>query len=86
MSDYFKKKSLLAMMAVRNEAERYLKPVLDRLSNYVDGIVILDDASTDGTPDLCRAHPKVIRFERLTTPLFAQNEAALRSKLWDLTV
>ncbi|HBR28642.1 MAG TPA: glycosyl transferase [Firmicutes bacterium] len=86
MSDYFNKRSLLAMMAVRNEAERYLKPVLDRLSTYVDGIVILDDASTDGTPDLCRAHPKVIRFERLTTPLFVQNEAALRRKLWDLTV
>lgn len=84
--NYIKKRSLLAMMAVRNEADRYLQPVLNRLGAFVDGIVILDDASTDHTPELCRAHPQVIRFERLSTPLFPRNEALLRSKLWALTV
>ena len=77
---------LLAMMVVRNEANRYLRPVLARLGALVDGIVILDDASTDETPELCRAHPKVIRFRRLQSSLFAQNEAALRSLLWEMTV
>ncbi|NLM36982.1 MAG: glycosyl transferase family 2 [Firmicutes bacterium] len=77
---------LLAMMAVRNEAGRYLRPVLDRLGALADGIVILDDASTDHTPDLCRAHPRVVRFERLSAPLFFDNEASLREKLWQLTV
>lgn len=80
------KPRFLAMMAVRNEADRFLRPVLDRLGALVDGIVILDDASTDHTPDLCRAHPRVIRFERLSTPLFPQSEASLRAKLWQLTV
>ncbi|NLW55847.1 MAG: glycosyltransferase [Firmicutes bacterium] len=78
--------SILAMMAVRNEADRYLRPVLERLAALVDGIVILDDASTDQTPELCRAHPKVIRFRRLDSSLFSQNEAALRSLLWEMTV
>lgn len=78
--------SVLAMMAVRNEAGRYLRPVLDRLATLVDGIVILDDASTDQTPELCRAHPKVIRFQRLESPLFTQDEAALRNILWAITV
>ena len=50
-----KKPRWLAMMAVRNEAGRFLRPVLDRLGTLVDGIVILDDASTDDTPALCRA-------------------------------
>lgn len=77
---------LLAMMVVRNEANRYLRPVLERLGRLVDGIVILDDASTDETPGLCRAHPKVIRFRQLNSSLFSRNEAALRSLLWEMTV
>ncbi|HHT48739.1 MAG TPA: glycosyltransferase [Firmicutes bacterium] len=84
--NYLKKRAVLAMMVVRNEADRYLKPVLDRLGSTVDGIVVLDDASTDRTPELCRAHPQVIRFERLTTPLFTQDEAQLRQRLWAFTV
>ena len=83
--NYIKKRSVLAMMPVRNEANRYLKPVLDRLGTYVDGIVVLDDASTDHTPELCRVHPRVIRFERLSRPLFHHDEAKLRGKLWQLT-
>jgi hypothetical protein len=77
---------LLAMMVVRNEANRYLRPVLERLGRLVDGIVILDDASTDETPGLCRAHPKVIRFRQLNSSLFSRNEAALRSLLWEMRV
>ena len=74
------------MLVVRNEANRFLQPVLDWLSILVDGIVILDDASTDHTPALCRAHPPVVRFERLSTPLFFYDEAKLREKLWHLTI
>lgn len=80
------KKPLLAMLPVHNEAGRYLKVVLDRLSEFVDGIVILDDASTDETPDLCRKHSGVIRYHRLPEPLFNTNEATLRRKLWEMTV
>ncbi len=77
---------LLAMMPVRNEAGRYLGFVFDHLAEYVDGIVVLDDASTDETPLLCKKHPAVIRYERLPEPLFPKDESALRRQLWDMTV
>lgn len=72
---------LTAMLQVRNERSRYLEEVLHDLSEFVDEIVIVDDASTDGTPDLCKAYPKVIRLEVLEKPLFAE-EWRLRNTLW----
>ncbi|WP_256222241.1 glycosyltransferase [Paenibacillus sp. OK076] len=72
---------LTAMLQVRNERGRYLEEVLDDLSEFVDEIVIVDDASTDGTPDICRAYPKVVRLEVLEKPLFAE-EWRLRNALW----
>ena len=76
---------LLAMLPVHNEAGRYLKTVLNRLNKFVDGIVILDDASTDETPELCRDHSGVVRYHRLKEPLFSTDEAALRRMLWEMT-
>jgi|SRR5690554_77073 len=77
---------LLAMIPVRNEAKRYLSTVLKNISSLVSGIVILDDASTDDTPTLCRSHPRVIRYHRLAKPLFLRDEAAFRSMLWGMTM
>jgi hypothetical protein len=77
---------LVAMMPVKNEAQRYLKTVLAHLSEYVDQIVILDDASTDETPIICRAFSKVVRFRQLQESLFWKDEATLRKILWEMTV
>ncbi|MDQ7793834.1 MAG: glycosyltransferase family 2 protein [bacterium] len=76
---------LTAMMPVRNEAGRYLEEVLENLLGYVDDIVILDDASTDATPDICRSFPRVI-LHRNPEPLFSLDESVLRETLWRLTV
>ncbi|MGR6546401.1 glycosyltransferase [Paenibacillus tundrae] len=76
---------LTAMLQVRNERGRYLEEVLHNLSDFVDEIVIVDDASTDGTPDICRSYPKVVRLEVLEQPLFAQ-EWRLRNVLWQAAV
>ena len=73
---------LVAMMVVRNEANRYLKIVLDQVSTFVDCIVILDDASTDATPEVCASYRKVI-LHRNKEPLFFHHEALLRTKLWE---
>ncbi|PQP84379.1 glycosyl transferase family 2 [Paenibacillus sp. PCH8] len=72
---------LTAMLQVRNERGRYLEEVLHDLSEFVDEIVIVDDASTDGTPEICKAFPKVVRLEVLEKPLFAE-EWRLRNTLW----
>lgn len=76
---------LVAMMPVRNEANRYLHQVLESLSDYVDRIVVLDDASTDATPQICRSFPNVI-FHQNVEPQFLTDESRLRARLWDLTV
>jgi glycosyltransferase involved in cell wall biosynthesis len=49
---------LVAMTRVRNEA-LILPDTLDYLAGHVDAIVAYDDASTDATVNILRAHPKV---------------------------
>lgn len=77
---------LTAMMIVHNEEHRYLRMCLDHLSRYVDNMVILDDCSTDRTYDICSSYPKVELLERNDMPMFWENEALLRMKLWNLTL
>lgn len=74
---------LTAMMIVHNEAERFLREVLDQISLIADKIVILDDASTDDTPEICSSYPKVI-MHRNEQNMFFEHEARLRAKLWKL--
>jgi glycosyltransferase involved in cell wall biosynthesis len=49
---------LVAMTRIRNEA-LILPDTLDYLAGQVDAILAYDDASTDGTVEILRAHPKV---------------------------
>jgi len=74
-------------MLVRNEAGRYLRRVLAHAAQYIDGAVILDDASDDETVEVCR---EVLRGVPLVlvsnkTPSF-HNEAVLRRQLWNLAI
>ncbi|MFZ5898317.1 MAG: glycosyltransferase, partial [Bacillota bacterium] len=78
---------LTLAMLVRNEADRYLPTVLRHAAQYVDEAVILDDASTDATVDICRDVlqdiPVFIHVNQ--SPGFA-NEINIRKQLWDLAV
>jgi glycosyltransferase involved in cell wall biosynthesis len=74
---------LIAQMIVRNEANRYLKQCLDSLSEYVDKIIIVDDASTDKTVEICKKYDKVL-LKSLPYPLFNINESGLREHLWEM--
>lgn len=76
---------LTAMMIVRNEADRFLYRCLKSLINYVDEIIILDDASTDETPDICLSFPAV-KLYRQNSSTFLIDEAQLRQKLWHHTI
>lgn len=48
----------LAITRIRNE-EVIIQSTLDRLSYHFDGVVVLDDCSTDNTVQICREHPLV---------------------------
>jgi hypothetical protein len=53
-----RKHLLVGITRIRNE-ELILPDTLDYLGKHVDAIVAYDDASTDETVDILRAHPKV---------------------------
>ncbi|PFG12718.1 glycosyltransferase family 2 protein [Bacillus sp. es.036] len=73
--------TLTALLQVRNEEGRYLNEVLSELSDYVDDMVIVDDASTDRTVEICQSFPKVKEIIPLPQSQF-NREWELRSTLW----
>lgn len=54
---------LLALLAFRDEARR-LPAWLDNVLPHVDGVVALDDGSTDGSSDLLAGRPEVLELIR----------------------
>lgn len=72
---------LIANMIGRNEADRYLEPVLEALYPIVDQIVFTDDGSEDSTFMIAKdAGASVIRIE---DPLFETDESILRTISWE---
>jgi O-antigen biosynthesis protein len=59
---------VICQMRIRNE-EKWLLEVLDSIATVADGIVILDDGSTDHTPDICRSHPAVLEYVQQNEPI-----------------
>ncbi len=54
---------LIVLLQAKNE-ERYLPGWLRNIEAAVDGIIALDDGSTDRTADLLSAHPKLLELIR----------------------
>lgn len=52
---------VVCMMRIKNE-ERWLAESLAKTSELADAIVILDDGSTDNTPQICKQFPKVLKY------------------------
>lgn len=74
---------LTVAIAVRNEAHRYLRPVLQAARLWADCLVVLDDASTDDSGAIAREFADV--WERNAEPLFG-TEWRLRQRLWEMAV
>ncbi|MEQ1698627.1 MAG: glycosyltransferase [Ilumatobacteraceae bacterium] len=55
---------VIALLSFHNEME-YLADHLRNVSAQVDGIVALDDGSTDGSADVVAAHPAVLELVRV---------------------
>lgn len=56
-----KRPVITAMLAIKNE-KKYISRVLEDLSEYVNSIAILDDASTDSTSEIVKSYSKVKVF------------------------
>jgi len=68
---------IIAQMVGKNEANRFLEPVLQRLSTQVDKIIFTDDCSEDDTAEIAAKYAEVFSTEKT---LFTENEGNLRSK------
>jgi len=73
---------ITAMLAIKNE-EKYIGLVLSQLSEYVDSVVILDDASTDKTVEIVKKFPKVKNLYR-NPPGLERHEGRDRNRLFQL--
>lgn len=73
---------LIGAMLVRNEASRWLETVLKQMELVCDKIIILDDCSTDETPDICKKYGDVYYSDR---SYWGINELKQRKFLWELT-
>jgi glycosyltransferase involved in cell wall biosynthesis len=73
---------LIGAMLVRNEESRYLERVLEQMAKVCDKIIVLDDCSTDNTPEICKeygaeVYPSIRSY-------WGTNELKQRKLLWEL--
>ena len=60
---------VLAIITAKNE-EELLPQCLDQLGRLCDGVVVLDDGSSDSTPEILCNHPAVVKFIRKDSALW----------------
>lgn len=78
---------LTLSMVVRNEADRYLPKLLEQARQYIDEAVIIDDASSDNTVEVCREILKDIPLKLITREVTSfSNEYQLRRLQWEETI
>lgn len=79
---------IVGALLVRNEAasDRYLRRTLANLAHFCDGIVVVDDHSTDDTRAICQQAEKVVAVEdALSAPgWWHKDETTVRVQLWQL--
>lgn len=71
---------LIAGIIMGNEADEFLEPVLKDIASYTDDMVIIDDATTDGSTDIAKQFTDNVY--RKDKPTFHTNEHQLRKDLF----
>jgi Glycosyl transferase family 2 len=74
---------LIAHFVVRNEAERFLDPVLNWTSEWVDDVHVYDDGSEDATLSVALRHTSLVGSRPSEAVSFAESESALRQLAWE---
>ena len=79
--------NICASLVVRNEINRFLAPCIEHLRAFTDRIVVLDDASDDGTEHWLRdqADEQLI-VERQEVSTFYRHEGQTRTRLLEVTL
>lgn len=76
-------------ISIRNEADKFIRRMLTHAMQYVSNIVILDDASTDNTVEVCEEVLKDFPHKiYLNDEPMVQNlkESECKEKLWNLAI
>jgi len=77
-------KNVVAIMPVRNEADRWLAPVLRNLIPRVNEVLVYDDRSSDNTIEIASSFKAVTVVKRQPgEPSFTQHEGRFRQGLWN---
>lgn len=74
---------LVSALLARNEADRFLRPVLERCLSFSDTVLLLDDRSTDATPQIAQELGCQVRTRSVLLDPAWGHESAARKELWD---
>lgn len=74
---------LFTAVLARNEADKHLRKVLGRCLEFSDDVLLLDDKSTDGTPDIAKEMGCIVRTREERLPEAWGNESSAREELWN---
>lgn len=81
------KAKLTLSMIMKNEANNYLRTVLESHKHYIDEAVIIDDGSTDDSVEICKEILKGIPLKIIINDKSEfSNEVILRKKQWEETI